>query len=143
MNTLSTTFMMLPLVCLGIACAQAQMLPDFASQLDARAIVIISDGDFRASTYRDNRLAAPGPGYRDVLTVLRPGAGGGRAEVAVSNSVTSPPEVMAVAPDGRFVYVVERLGQRTPTSQLTRDLAPGTRLAAVDITSASTRRAAR
>ncbi len=119
---------------LSLASAHAQGLPDFASRIDARAIAVISDGDFRVSTYRDNRLAVQAPDYRDVLTVLRPGVSGGRAEVAVSNSVTAPPEVMAVAPDGRFVYVVERLGQRTAVSQLTRDLAPGRRLSAIDIT---------
>ncbi len=40
---------------------RAQTLPDWASRIDARAIAVISDGDFRASTYRDNRLAAPSP----------------------------------------------------------------------------------
>ena len=135
MNPLSLLLRIVSLLlCLGVARAGTEALPGFASRIDARAIAVISDGDFRASTYRDNRLAAQGPDYRDVLTILRPLAAGGRAEVAVSNSVTAPPEVMAVSPDGRFVYVVERLGQRTPTSQLTRDLAPGRRLSAIDIT---------
>jgi hypothetical protein len=101
MNTLSLSLRMLALLLsLGATRAGGQALPDFASRIDARAIAVISDGDFRASTYRDNRLAVQRPDYRDVLTLLRPGAGGGVAEVAVSNSVTAPPEVMAVAPDG-------------------------------------------
>jgi DNA-binding beta-propeller fold protein YncE len=118
----------------------AQTLPDFARQIDARAIAVISDGDFRASTYRDNRLAEPSANFRDVLTILQPGKDSKtsrRAEVAVSNSVTSPPEVFALSPDGRFAYVAERLGQRTPASTLTRDLAPGTRVTAIELSDAA------
>jgi 6-phosphogluconolactonase (cycloisomerase 2 family) len=114
----------------------AQTLPAFASQIDARAIAVISDGDFRASTYRDNRLADASADFRDVLTILQPGAApkaSPRAEVAVTNSVTGPPEVFALSPDGRFAYVAARLGQRTAASTVTRDLAPGTRVTAIDL----------
>jgi 6-phosphogluconolactonase (cycloisomerase 2 family) len=121
----------------------AQTLPGFARQIDARAIVAISDGDFRASTYRDSKLAAPSGDFRDVLTVLQPGGQSqlaSRAEVAVTNSVTGPPEVMAVSPDGRFAYVVERLGPRTAGAALTRDLAPGRRVSAIDLADPATPR---
>ncbi len=114
----------------------AQTLPGFARQIDARAIVAISDGDFRASTYRDSKLSAASGDFRDVLTVLQPGGPSqvaSRAELPVTNSVTGPPEVMAVSPDGRFAYVVERLGPRTPGAAVTRDLAPGRRVSAIDL----------
>lgn len=92
MNLLRLSLLVVSLV---LARADAQGLPDVAARIDARAIAVISDGDFRASTYRDNRLAAIGPNHRDVLTVLRPR--GGSAQVPVSNSVTAPPEVMAAS----------------------------------------------
>ncbi len=51
----------------------------------------------------------------------------------MSNSVTGPPEVFVLSPDGRFAYVAERLGARGPASVETRDLAPGTQLTAIDL----------
>ena len=111
-------------------------LPAFINEIDARAIAVISDGDFRASTYRDSKLADPAANFGDVLTILQPGGksrASARAEVAVTNSVTGPPEVMALSPDGRFAYVVERLAQRTPEATMSRDLAPGRRVSAIDL----------
>lgn len=115
----------------------AEALPAFVSQIDAKTIAVISDGDFRASTYRDGRLAAPSADRQDLLTLIRPGKRSSRVAIAVSNSVTAPPEVMAISPDGGFVYVVERLGQRGDASVLVKDLAPGRRITAIDIRDAA------
>ncbi|MBT2324949.1 hypothetical protein J7E62_21680 [Variovorax paradoxus] len=115
----------------------AEALPAFVSQIDAKTIAVISDGDFRASTYRDGKLAAPSADRRDMLTLIRPGKRPSRAAVPVSNSVTAPPEVMAISPDGRFVYVVERVGQRSGAATLVKDLAPGRRITSIDIRNAA------
>jgi hypothetical protein len=95
-------------------------------------IVVISDGDFLASTYATGRLTPPDALFRDRLTVIRPGSNE-RAHVDVSNSVTSPPEVMSVTHDGRHAFVVERLGQRRAGIETTRDLSPGKLLFAVSL----------
>lgn len=115
------------------AATGGEAIPAFVSQIDAKAIAVVSDADFRVSTYRDGRLADPSPERRDLLTLILTGKVPVRAEIPVSNSVTSPPEVMAVSPDGRFVYVVERLGKRSGSMVQTRDLAPGRRVTAIDV----------
>ncbi|NDZ13493.1 hypothetical protein C7T35_11630 [Variovorax sp. WS11] len=136
MNFLSTAFPLAAGVfALGLASPAAadEALPAFASQIDAKAIAVISDGDFRARSYRDGELAALSPERRDLLTLIRPGRPASRVAIPVSNSVTAPPEVMAISPDGGFVYVAERLGQRSESVQRVRDLAPGRRISAIDI----------
>lgn len=136
MNLLSTAFPLAAgVLALGLASPVSadDVLPAFASRIDAKTIAVISDGDFRASTYRDGQLAAPSAERRDLLTLIRPGRSPSRVAIPVSNSVTAPPEVMALSPDGGFVYVVERLGPRTEGAVQIRDLAPGRRITAVDI----------
>ncbi|MGK6308203.1 lactonase family protein [Variovorax sp. DT-64] len=136
MNFLSTAFPLAAGVfALGLVSSAVadEALPAFVSQIDAKAIAVISDGDFRASSYRDGQLAAPSPERRDLLTVIRPGRPASRVAVPASNSVTGPPEVMALSPDGHFVYVVERLGQRSEAVRRVRDLPPGRRISAIDI----------
>lgn len=97
----------------------------------ASRIVTVSDGDFLASTYGDANLAPYGR-YQDVLTVLT--RRGDRFEpqaISVSNSVSAAPEVLAVAPDGRTFYVVDRQAPPTPGARTTADLAAGRTLTAV------------
>lgn len=113
--------------------ASDDALPAFVSQIDARVIAVISDGDFRASSYRDGKLPPAATDRVDALTLIQNGARPIRVSLPVSNSVTAPPEVMAISPDGRFAYVVERLGQRSDTRLRASDLSPGRRLTAIDI----------
>lgn len=100
--------------------------------MEGRVVVAVADGDFRASTYHDQILATPDPAFQDRLIVWRPGSPGPDL-IPVSNSVTSPPEVLAVSPDAQFAYVVERLGRRGPGSLRTSDLSSGGRLTAVPL----------
>lgn len=106
--------------------------------VEANVVVAIADGDYRASTYATQRLAPPEPEYRDRLLFWRPGIREPR-EIAVSNSVTSPPEVLAVSPDGRFAYAIERLGQRSRIATVVSELSPGGRLSAVALDGAAAR----
>ena len=115
--------------------AQADELPDFASDLSAGTIAVISDGDFVAESYANGRLAPREAGNQDVLTVVS--MKDGKVTVGslpVSNSVTAAPEILALTPDGSTAFVTERLGQRSPTAEMVRDLPPGNRLFAVDLT---------
>lgn len=115
---------------------------DALSGVDAKAVVAIADGDFLASTYSDGELAPPSDErFRDRLLLWREGSADW-VEVGVSNSVTSPPEVLAVSPDGRYAYVVERMGQRSPGDRHMRALAPGGRVTAVELDAPSGARVA-
>ncbi|GAB3748481.1 lactonase family protein [Microlunatus parietis] len=74
-------------------------------------------------------------GHRDLLTVSRLIRGEVRsASVAASNSVTAPPEVLALSPGGRIAYVLERLGGRSPGDTLASQLPAGRTLTAIDLT---------
>ncbi len=94
----------------------------------------IADAEHAASTYVDGVLTPESAGYRDLLTVggLRRGELRS-ASVEVSNSVTAPPEVLALAPDGRTAYVLERLAGRKSGDTLASQLAPGRKLTTVDL----------
>jgi DNA-binding beta-propeller fold protein YncE len=105
---------------------------DLAAHIKGGKIVTIADGDFLASSYATGRLAPTDAPHKDLLTVIVPGAKE-RAKLEVSNSVTSPPEVMSVSGDGRHAFVVERLGQRRAGIETVRDLAAGKRLFAVNL----------
>ena len=101
--------------------AQADELPDFASDLSAGTIAVISDGDFVAESYANGRLAPREAGNQDVLTVVS--MKDGKVTVGslpVSNSVTAAPEILALTPDGSTAFVTERLGQRSPTAEMVR-----------------------
>ncbi|MFC4126266.1 lactonase family protein [Nocardia rhizosphaerae] len=119
------------------ACAAVTFLaacgaPEPDTGLTIDGIVTISDGDYLASTYRDSTLAPADAHYRDLLSTIR--IRNGEAEIRhaeVSNSVTSAPEVLALAPDGGTAFVTERLRQREPGDTRATDLAPGDRLFAL------------
>ncbi|MBB3104391.1 lactonase family protein [Azomonas macrocytogenes] len=117
----------------GAACAQEAFRDSPFAGLDGDIVVAIADGDFRASTYGDQLLASPDPALQDRLLVWRLGTAD-PTHIPVTNSVTSPPEILAVSPDRRFAYVVERLGQRGPGILRTPDLSPGGQLSAVPLT---------
>lgn len=130
---------------LGAACAAALTssttwasatadLPSFLPELSAGTIAVISDGEFVGRTYATGRLAPAEAGLRDALTILTIEDGTVRtASLNVSNSVTAAPEVIALTPDGATAFVVERLGERPAGGETVRDLSPGNRLFAVDL----------
>ncbi len=132
-------------IILGAACVAALIssttgvsattdLPGFLPELSAGTIAVISDGEFVAQTYAMGRLAPAGAGLRDRLTILTIEDGTVRtASLNVSNSVTAAPEVIALTPDGATAFVVERLGERPAGGETVRDLSPGNRLFAVDL----------
>ncbi|MGY8524437.1 lactonase family protein [Paracidovorax citrulli] len=108
--------------------------PAFPSGFAGTRIVAISDGDFVAQTYATGRLAPQDKGYRDLLTVVSMVEGEVRVgQLTVSNSVTAAPEVLALSPDGRTAFVVERLGERPEGAQTVGDLPAGHRLFAIDL----------
>ena len=107
--------------------------PGLYGLIKGKTLATIADGDFTAATYATSELA-PMDGRKDVLTVVRLGTDRATlGAVDVSNSVTATPEVLALSPDGRFAYVIERLGQRTAGMKMTSDLPPGKRLSIIDI----------
>lgn len=103
-------------------------------RLSASAIVTISDGDFVGPTYATGRLASREAGHRDLLTVLSVSEGKlVTGTLTVPNSVTAAPEILALARDGNTAFVVERLGERSATAETVKELPPGNRLFAVDL----------
>lgn len=129
-----TTTALAMLLSLQPVSAQAEDPPAFVKALSARVIGTVSDGDFVASSYGDGKLAPRQAGHRDIATFLWLNADGmKRASVPVSNSVTAAPEILSLTADGRTAFVTERLKERGETADLVRDLAPGNRLFAIDL----------
>ncbi len=123
--------------------AAAAGVPDFTARIGAGTIAAISDGDFAAQTYATGRLAPRSAGHRDVLTILSIVDGKvTTSEIPVSNSVTAAPEILELTRDGRTAFVAERLGERSESGETVRDLPPGRRLFAVDLSTRSAPRLA-
>jgi hypothetical protein len=120
------------LTCSGALAAEE--LPDFVTRIDAGKIVTVADGDFVAASYADGRLAPVERGFKDRLSVVSWDTGyPQRADLEVSNSVTAPPEVLAVSEDGDTAFVIERLGQRLPGQQEVSELPAGRWLSIIDL----------
>lgn len=102
--------------------------------LQGKHLVVISDGDFFASSYVDDRLPKIDPRYQDALTIIPLPLGSETISLNVSNSVNAPPEVLALAPDGNTAFVIEYLGQRNSDTKTREDLPPGRWLTMVDLT---------
>lgn len=102
--------------------------------LQGKHLVVVSDGDFFASTYADSRIPAFDPRYQDTLTIMPLPLGSATASLDVSNSVNAPPEVLALSPDGNTAFVIEYLGQRNSDAKTREDLPPGRWLMMVDLT---------
>jgi sulfur carrier protein ThiS len=114
--------------------ASAADLPAFVGTIAAGTIAVVSDGDFVGQSYATGQLAPREGGHRDLLTVLSIVSGKvTRAQIPVSNSVTAAPEILALAPDGNTAFVIERLSERPEGGDQVRDLAPGRRLFAIDL----------
>jgi hypothetical protein len=107
--------------------------PGLYGLIKGKTLATIADGDFTAATYSNSELA-PMDGREDVLTVMRLGTERPVfGSIGVSNSVTATPEVLALSLDGRFAYVIERLGQRAAGMKVISDLPAGKRLSIIDI----------
>lgn len=127
------------LACSGALAAEE--LPDFVTRIDAGKIVTVADGDFVAASYVDGRLAPVERGFKDRLSVISWDTGyPQRADLEVSNSVTAPPEVLAVSEDGDTAFVIERLGQRLPGQQKVSELPAGRWLSIIDLSTAGSPR---
>lgn len=123
------------LACTGTALAQS---PHILAGISAGKVAVISDGDYIARTYADSVLAPSEAGHKDLLTILS--IENGRvvqSRLSVSNSVTAAPEVLELAPDGRTAFVTERLGERLQGGRTVKDLPPGNRLFAIDLSEAA------
>lgn len=120
------------LAVVSVNAAAAELRDGALAQLDATVIAAVADGDFVAGSYASGKLASPSAGYRDRLVLLRRSGDRWRREsLPVSNSVTAPPEVLRLSPDGRIAFVIERLAGRTRGAGRINELAPGRRLFAI------------
>ncbi|OHV76911.1 hypothetical protein LCM4573_08925 [Rhizobium sp. LCM 4573] len=132
---MSPAFFLLAAAALAIPVAASATSADLLRHLSASTIVTVSDGDFVGQTYATGRLAPAAAGFRDLLSVLSLKDGQlVIANLPVSNSVTAAPEILALDRQGRTAFVTERLGPRPEGGQTIRDLPPGNRLFAVDLT---------
>ena len=102
--------------------------------LQGKHLLVISDGDFFASSYADNRIPNLNPRYQDALTVIPLPLRNETASLNVSNSVNGPPEALAVSPDGNIAFVIEYVGQRNSDAKTREDLPTGRWLTMVDLT---------
>ena len=116
------------------AAAQSRAaVPSF--DFKGRFLLATSDADMRPSAYLDGKLG-PADGA-DALTVIRldrPGRELRPVAIPVTNSVTGPPAVVAVTPDGRYAVVIETRGPRPALANpLLKDLPPGRTVTVVDL----------
>ena len=126
---------------LAIAACALTLFPSLAGlaqvasdELQSRYLVVASDGDFFASTYVDGQIPGNDAQYQDALTLIPLPLTGEAVSLNVSNSVLSPPEIMAIAPDGKTAFVVETAMQRPAGATTRTDIAPGRLLTMVDLT---------
>ena len=106
---------------LAIAAAQVP------SEFEARAIITLADGAMLATGYIDGVLGARQPDLLSVLTA------GNRVDTAVSNSVATWPNVLALTPDQRFAIVTEPFSQPAAEAQAFADIERGHRVTVVDL----------
>ena len=108
-----------------------------ATRFDGRYLLAASDADMIATAYADGILRQI-PGDRDTLSVIDLpliDASARVTEIPASNSVTSWPQIIAVAPSGEVVYVVETAGRIDDTVGVLPidQFPPGRTLTVVDI----------
>lgn len=102
--------------------------------LQGQYLVVASDGDFFASSYADGKIPGDDSRYQDALTLIPLPLTEETISLNVSNSVLTPPEIMALSPDGKAVFVVESAVQRPDGATTRADIPPGRLLTVVDLT---------
>lgn len=124
--------------CVLFSCAAAlgQGAPSAYFDFQGKFLLSVSDADMVPSAYVDGGLG-PVEG-EDVLSIidLSKNPSDYRAvEIGASNSVTGPPSVLAITPDGRYAFIIETRGQR-PTDKANPqigDLPEGNLITVVDL----------
>lgn len=126
---------------LGIAALTLTLLSSVAGlaqvvsyDLQGQYLVVASDGDFFASSYVDGQIPGDDPRYQDALTLIPLPFTGEMISLNVSNSVLTPPKIMALSPDGKAAFVVESAAQRPAGATTRADIPPGRLLTMVDLT---------
>ncbi|HEY9626953.1 MAG TPA: beta-propeller fold lactonase family protein [Coleofasciculaceae cyanobacterium] len=126
---------------LGIAALTLTLLSSIAGlaqivsyDLQGQYLVVASDGDFLASSYVDGQIPSDDPRYQDALTLIPLPFTGETISLNVSNSVLTPPEIMALSPDGKAAFVIESAAQRPLGATDRADIPPGRLLTRVDLT---------
>lgn len=107
------------------------------SEFKAKYLIAVSDADMVPSAY-SNGLLGPAEGF-DALSIIN--MKGHPSEwtttaINVSNSVTGPPAVLSITPDGHYAIVIETLKQRKDSNgdvKKLSDLKPGSLITVVDI----------
>lgn len=124
-----------------VALNTAQVVPapieSETTQFNGRYLIVASDADMVSTAYADGVLMRV-PGDVDTLSLIElplTDADARVFELPVSNSVTSWPQIIAVAPDGEMIYVVETAGQVDEgiTQLRTEDFPTGRLLTVIDI----------
>jgi DNA-binding beta-propeller fold protein YncE len=105
-----------------------------SADLQGRYLAVASDGDFFASSYVDGRIPGNDSRYQDALTLIPLPLTEEAVSLNVSNSVISPPEIMALSPNGTMAFVVETAAQRPENATTRAELSPGRLLTMVDLT---------
>jgi 6-phosphogluconolactonase (cycloisomerase 2 family) len=114
---------------------QAEQLPQSVG-LTGRYIAAISDADFLASTYKDGKLPKRDVNLVDRLSIITlplEGSDKPTAQINTSNSVTAAPFSLSISPNGKMAFVLETLGPPPPGATLRKQLPPGRKLVAVDL----------
>ncbi|NJM89176.1 MAG: hypothetical protein HC847_20430 [Hydrococcus sp. RU_2_2] len=108
-------------------------------RFSGRYLLAISDADMVASAYVDGKLKRS-PNAKDTLSVISLPSNGQNPTVAqlnVSNSVASWPNVIAVSPDGNIAYIAETRGSAPQGVQQVKnvftDLPAGAKVTAVNL----------
>ncbi|XWN33624.1 MAG: hypothetical protein ROR55_11455 [Devosia sp.] len=99
-------------------------------------LVALSDGAMLATGYIDGRL---GPRAPDLLSVISRADDGAwsRADVAVTNSVATWPNVLALTADGQFAIATEPFAQPGENAATFSEIERGATLTVVDISDRS------
>ena len=117
----------------------SQEVPKDYFDFQGRYLISVSDADMVPSAYVDGGLG-PIEG-NDVLSIIDLAKSPNdykAVEIEASNSVTGPPSVLAISPDGNYVLVIETRGQRPegkPNPQI-GDLPEGYLITVIDISNA-------